>query len=207
MDSDSGGDEDGRADPAIERVRRDLADLRAPSPSAPGVPPEVTERIVAALRSAQPGHTVERPRLRRRHVVGLVIGLGAVLLGAVVGAVMLARGPASSYPRGPTAEQITVTRPAAGFPASDAEIVTLLSQPPDYGPLADPQRRASCLEGLGVSADVSPLGAGRIDMRGRPALMLLLPGAADDEIVVMVVDHQCNAAHTGLLANTTITRP
>ena len=42
------------------------------------------------------------------------------------------------FPAGPTASQITV--PATDtFPLSDAELLALLSRPPDLGPLADPR--------------------------------------------------------------------
>jgi hypothetical protein len=191
---------------ALERVRRDLAGLGADADSAPDVPPLVTSRVVAALRS-QPAHSVHRPRLGRLHVVGLIVGLGAALIAAVLGAVMLSRGPAPTLSRGPTAEQITVSRPAVDIPLSDAQILGLLSRSPDYGPLADAQRRASCLDGLGYSAGVDVLGADPVEMHGRPAVMLLVPGNKPDAVVAIVVEPNCNAAHTGLLADTTVTRP
>lgn len=202
MDSGTGSEPDPAA---LERVRRDLAELGSDDRSAPDVPPAVTARVVAALRS-QPAHSIHRPRLRRLHVLGLVAGVGAALTGVIVGTSMLARGPAAlSY--GPTAERITVSRPSPDIPMSDPQIVALLSRTPDYGPLTDPQRRASCLDGLGFSAATQVLGAQPLDMQGRPAVMLLLPGEAPEAVVAMVVEPNCNAAHTGLLANTVVTRP
>jgi hypothetical protein len=191
---------------ALDRVRRDLAELGSDATSAPEVPAAVTSRVVTALR-AEPAHSIRRPGLRRLHLVGLIVGLGAALAAATVGVTMLARGPATTYPRGPTAELITVSRPTAVIPLSDAELKGLLSRPPDLGPLADPQRRDSCLNGLGYAAGTKVLGAVPIDMDGRPAMVLLLPGATPRAMVAKVVEPNCNAAHTRLLADTAVTRP
>jgi hypothetical protein len=198
---------DEEPDPAVlERVRRDLADLASDEISAPEVPPDVTARVIAALRS-RPTHSIHRPRLPRPQVFGLIVGLGSAIAGAVLGAVMLTRDPGPTWSAGPTAESITVSRPAPSLPLSDPQIVGLLSRTPDYGPLTDPQRRAACLGGLGYSAATKVLGARLLDMNGRPAVMMLLPGDTPDAVVAMVVEPNCNAAHTGLLANTVVTRP
>lgn len=203
MDGDTGG----AADPASEeRVRRDLAELGNDPASAPDVPPEVVSRVVNALRD-QPGHSLVRPRLRRMHLIGLIVGLMAAASAAVVGAAMLARGPSPTYPHGPTAEQITVSRPAADIPLSDAQIIALLSRPPDYGPLADPARRAGCLNGLGYAPTTPVLGAQPLDMLGTSAVLLLVPGPTPGAVVALAVEADCNAAHTGLLASTALTRP
>jgi hypothetical protein len=157
-----------------------------------------------------PTHSIRRPRrrpFRRLHLLGLVAGLLATLAAATVGITMLARGPAAVYPRGPTAHLITMSRPTAAIPLSDAEIAGLLSRPPDLGPLADPQRRGSCLDGLGYAATTKVLGAASVDMAGQPAVLLVLPGTAPGAMVAKVVEPNCNAAHTGLLADTAVTRP
>ncbi|HEX9833651.1 MAG TPA: hypothetical protein VGA66_11305, partial [Mycobacterium sp.] len=146
------------------------------------------------------------PPLRRPQLVGLVIGLGAALAGAIVGASMLGRDAAPSYPVGPTAEQITVARPAATIPLPDPQIIGLLSQTPDYGPLTDPQRRNSCLAGLGYASGTPVLGARPLDMHGRPAVLMLLPGESPEAVVAVVVEPNCSGAHTGLLAKAVVTR-
>jgi len=193
-------------DPAVvERVRRDLAELGRDSASAPAVPPDVSARVIAAIR-AEPAHTVSRQPLRRLQVFGLIVGLGAVAAGVTVGAWMLGRDPAPTYPAGPTANQITVARPATDIPLPHTQIVELLAQPPDYGPLTDPRRRASCLDGLGHGPGTPVLGARPLDMHGRPAILLLLPGETDDAVVAMVVEPGCSNAHTGLLAKRVVTR-
>jgi hypothetical protein len=202
MDS-GAGDE---LDPAVDRVRRALVELGSDEASAPDVPPAVTARVAAALRAAAPHHAVRRP-VPRQQVFALVIGLGAAVLGGVVGGTMLIRGTEPAASVGPTAESITVSGPPRDIPLSDPQIVGLLSRIPDYGPLADPQRRASCLNGLGYSAATKLLGARPVDMYGRPGVLLLLAGETPKAVVALVVEPNCSSAHTGLLANTVVTRP
>lgn len=199
---------DDPSDPALERVRHELARLRHDAASAPDVPAEVTARIGAALRVAgEPTHAVERPRLRRVHVIGLVVGLAATVAAVVIGTSMLARDPAAPFSRsGPTAERITVSRPPPTVPLTVPQLIALLSAPPDYGPLADPQRRAACLAGLGHPAPTPVLGARPVDVAGRPAVLLLVPANADD-VRAVVVDAGCPAVHSGLLAETMVRRP
>src|SRR5262245_11654555 len=125
---------------ALDQVRRDLADLGTDEASAPDVPAEVTARIGAALRNQRhaPAHSVRHTP--RWQLIALVAGVGAAVVGAVVGGLMLTRDPAPTWSMGPTAE--TITRQATELPLSNPQIVGLLSQRPDYGPLADPQQRA-----------------------------------------------------------------
>jgi hypothetical protein len=162
----------------------------------------------AALRQqirSGPAHSVRHTPPWQ--VAALVAGVGAAVVGAVVGAVTLARHPAPTRPGGPTAERITVSRPASEVPLSDPQIVGLLSHTPDYGPLADPQRRASCLSGLGYSAARPVLGGRPVDMQGRAGVLLVLAADTPRTLVALVVAPDCNSAHTGLLANTRVTRP
>ena len=83
----------------------------------------------------------------------------------------------------------------------------MLSQSPDYGPLADPQLRASCLSGLGYSAATQVLGARPVDMKGRPGLLMLLPADTPGKVLALVDAPDCTSSHTGLLADTLVTRP
>lgn len=195
------------SDPALARVRRELARLRDDEVSAPDVPAEVTARIGAALRAAgEPAHAIGRPALRRVHVIGLVLGLAAAVTAVVIGTSMLARDAAPRFSQtGPTAERITVSRPPPTVPLTGPQLVGLLSAPPQYGLLADPQRRGACLEGLGHPG-VPVLGARPVDMGGRPAVLLLLPADATD-VLAVVVDAGCHRAHGGLLAETVVRRP
>jgi hypothetical protein len=184
---------------ALDRVRRDLADLGADEASAPDVPAAVTVRIGTALHAARP-----TPKLHR---IGLVIGIAAVLLAVVVGAAMLVRDSAPTRSAGPTAEKITVSRPPQPMPLSDPQIIALLSRSPDFGPLADPQQRGSCLSGLGYAATTRVLGAQPVDVDGRPGVLMLLPADTLKTVLALVVEPNCSSAHTALLAHTVVTRP
>jgi hypothetical protein len=202
------GTDDG-ADPAIERVRRELALLGRDGASAPAAPAEVTARIGAALRAARPApaHSIPRPRLRRGQVVVVIVGVIAAVAGVVVGGALLGRQHAPPLSAGPTAERITVSRPAGAIPLSESQIAGLLTVTPNYGPLSDPQRRASCLNGLGYPAPTQVLGARPLDVNGRAGVLLLVPGATAGSVVALLVEPNCSAAHTGLLADTVVRRP
>lgn len=196
---------------ALDRVRRDLSDLGNDDASAADVPADVTARVGAALQGAPP-HRPPGPAHSVRHtprwqLIALVVGVAAAVVGGVIGAVMLVRNPAPTLAAGPTAESITVTRPATELPLSNPQIVGLLSARPDYGPLADPQRRASCLSGLGYSAATPVLGARPVDMNGRPAVLIVLAADTPGKLLALVVEPGCSSAHSGLLANTLVTRP
>ncbi|MCT7661294.1 hypothetical protein [Mycobacterium deserti] len=192
-------------DSTHDRVRVELARLGADAGSAPEVPEEVTERVGAALRAAGPAHSIARPRLQRGQKVGLAIGVGAVLAGAAVGiGATMRAGHEPAWPAGPTAKQITVARPTV--PLADAEIIGLLSRTPDYGSLDDPQRRAACLDAVGHPA-TRVWGARPVEVDGTPGILLVLPGDSAGDVIALVVTPECKAAHTGLLAETTVTRP
>jgi hypothetical protein len=198
---------------ALNQVRRDLAAMGADPTSAPDVPPQVTARISAALRSAggvqpHPGaaHSA-RPRVRPARVAVTVAGVGAVLAAVGVGTAALINAPEPAPSTPVTAEHITVSTPPMTIPLSQAEILGLLNRSPDYGPLSDPARRASCLGGLGYPASTQVLGARPIEINTRPGVLLVLPGGAPDDLAVFAVALNCSAADTGLLANTQVPRP
>jgi hypothetical protein len=194
---------------ALNQVRCDVAAIGADPTSAPDVPPQVSARISAALRSADhPGaaHSA-RPRLRPARVVAAAVGVGAALAAIGVGTAALinAPGPTPSTPA--TAEHITVSTPPMVIPLSQSDIVGLLHQRPDYGPLGDQARRASCLSGLGYAASTQVLGARPVEINARPAVLLVLPGEAPDNLAVFAVAPNCSAADTGMLADTQVPRP
>ncbi|BBY06400.1 hypothetical protein [Mycobacterium noviomagense] len=209
-----------RADPAaqealraLNHVRRDLATLGADSQSAPDTPPPVVARITAALRSATdparpPGaaHAL-RPHSRPTRKVAAAAGVSAAFAAIGVGTVALLHSPPPTPSAPSTAEHITVSRPPATIPLSAPEILGLLQSRPDYGPLSDPSRRASCLTGLGYSASTEVLGARPVEVSGRAAVLLVLPGNTPDRLTALAVAANCSAADTGLLADTTLARP
>jgi hypothetical protein len=194
---------------ALNQARCDVATLGADPTSAPDVPPQVTARISAALRSADQSGAAHsaRPRLRPARVVAAVAGVGAALAAIGVGTAALINAPEPVAGTPATAEHITVSTPPTVIPLSPSDIVGLLHQRPDYGPLGDQARRASCLSGLGYPASTQVLGARPIEISARPAVLLVLPGEAPDNLVVFAVAPNCSAADTGMLADTQVRRP
>jgi hypothetical protein len=203
---------------ALDRVRRDLADVGADPASAPHAPAAVTARVGAALRTAPPLHRVlEPPRVDAAHaargsgtrirIAAAAVGFGAALAAAGVGTAMLLHTPTRAPATGPTAERITVSRPADGIPLTNPQILELLGKPPDPGPLADPQRRASCLSGLGYPTSAPVLGARPVAVGGRSGLLVLLPGDTPRGVNAVVVALNCSSVDTGLLAERVVNRP
>jgi hypothetical protein len=132
------------------------------------------------------------------------VGVLAALAATGVGTVMLLRAGGSP----PSAAQHLQAEPATvTVPLSDAEIVGLMTRPPDLGALDDARRRSSCLSGLGYPASDAVLGARRVDVNGAPAVLLVLPGDTPGTVAALAVRPNCSSADTGLLADTRIRRP
>lgn len=198
---------------ALNQVRRDVAALGADTDTAPEVPPDVTARISATLRSMEQrqrrvgvAHSA-RPRIRPASAVA---GMGAVVAAVGVGTAALINAPEPTPSTPATAEHITVSTPPMTIPLSRVEILGLLDRTPDYGPpgaaLGDPPRRASCLSGLGYPASTQVLGARPVEINARPGVLLVLPGDTPENLAVYAVALNCSAADTGLLANTQVPR-
>lgn len=137
----------------------------------------------------------------------MIVGAGAALAAVAVAVPTLLRDPvAPTTGTLTTARSLTVTIPAAVIPLTEAELLAMLDSPPQLGPLQDPARLTSCLDGLGYPDAGYLLGARPVEINHRPAVVLLLRD--DDTMVInaLAVSPQCTAAHTGLLADTTVTR-
>lgn len=200
---------------ALNQVRRDISGLGAAS--GPDAPPNVIARINAALRSAtrpvaapsaadRPAHAA-RPGSRPARIIAAVAGLSATAAAVGLGTAALISAPTPPPSPPTTAQHITVSPSGWVIPLSTAQILALLDRTPDYGPLSDPLRRASCLGGLGYPASTRVLGAQPIAVNGHPAVLLILPGDTPDALAVLAVARNCNAADTGLLADTVVARP
>ena len=181
---------------ALDRVRRDVAALGSDPESAGPVPPHVTARVTAALGDAR--HAARHPMLRPRTIVALVGG-AAALIGVGVGAVTLLR-PADPLrdALGPTAALIT--REAATFPFTDEQLRQMLDTPADFGPLADPRRRAACLSALGYPGTVDVLGAAPFTN----GVVMLLPANDPATFDAVAVGPSCSAVDTAVLARRTV---
>jgi hypothetical protein len=211
-----------RADPdarqtmdALNRVRRDIAALGTDASSAPEVAPQVVDSVAAALRAERPkrsrrraAHTVRPGRLpSSARVAVAVAGLAAAAAAVWLGTAALITAPPPTPSRPTTAEHITVSRPPMTIPLSDQQIVALLDGQPDLGPFADPQRRTSCLAGLGYPVDARVLAARPVEIAGRPAILLVLPGDTPGTVAALAVAPTCSSVDTGLLADRIVNRP
>ena len=189
---------------ALNRVRHDVAAAGA-DPTAPDMPPALAARITAALRSPGAAHSA-RPPLRPARLAAGIAGSCAVIAAIGLGTAALINEPAPAPSEPTTANHITVSTPPPVIPLSEAQIRGLLGQLPDYGPFNDPARRASCLSGLGYAASTPVLGGQPIDINARPGVVLVVPGDTPDQLAVFAVALNCNAADTGLLASTQVSR-
>ena len=70
----------------------------------------------------------------------------------------------------------------------------------DYGPLADPGRRAGCLRQAGAGG-LTPLAARQVSWSGRPAVLLVLPTLVPGELRILVVTPDCGPDSGGPLAD------
>jgi hypothetical protein len=195
---------------ALNRVRRDVAALGSDPSSAPPVAPEIVDGIAAGLRAEPAGaaHAVHRGRFPRpTRLAFAAAGLAAAAAAAWLGVSALVTPPAPMPSRPTTIEHITVSRPPPTIPLSDQQIVALLDRAPDFGPLTDPRRRASCLAGLGYPAGTRVLGARPVDITGHPAVLLVLPGEAPETLAALAVAPTCSSANTGLSADRIVHRP
>jgi len=114
--------------------------------------------------------------------------------------------PAHLYLKRAKSDQLALGTPYQ-HRARLAELVDLLNRRPDYGPLDDPARRASCLSGLGYPASTQVLGGRPVEINARPGIVLVLPADTPGNLAVFAVALNCSAADTGLLADTQIPRP
>lgn len=154
----------------------------------------------------RPAHSIRPlPRLNR---IAAGAGVAAALAAIGLGTTALLKMPPPVPDSGPTLRPITVSSaPTIAIPLSHSEMVALLDQAPDFGPLTDPQRRASCLAGLGYATSDRVLGARPITVSGHPGVLLILPGEPADTVVALAVAPNCSSADTGLFADTTVRRP
>ena len=162
----------------------------------------------AAVAPAEnrPAHSV-RP-LPRPSRIAAGVGVMAALVAVALGTVALLRWPAPDRPGEPVLQPITVSSvSAAQIPLSAAELFALLDDRPDFGVLSDPQRRASCLTGLGYSAATPILGARPITVGDVSGVLLVLAGESPDSVVALAVAAHCSSADTGLFADTSVRRP
>jgi hypothetical protein len=199
---------------ALNQVRNDLADAGATdSADAPEPPPAAADRISTALRAPRAAHSA-RPPMGRARLAAVIAGLCALVAAVAVGTTALLNAPPPTPSTSPDAQHITVpesssSRSTPAILLSNAQVLELLGQAPDYGAhgaLEDPARRASCLRGLGYPPSATVLGARPFEVNGRPAVLLVLPADTPNDLAVYAVALNCSAVDTGLMASTQVPR-
>lgn len=132
--------------------------------------------------------------------IGIVAALAAIGVGTE--ALVTSRNEVSSGPA--SANLITVT---PRVPLTPQQLSALVGKIPNFGALTDAKRRASCLNGLGYPASMQVLGAEPIQINGSAAIVLVMPGDHPTQLIALAVSPNCSTASTGLIADTTVTRP
>lgn len=134
----------------------------------------------------------------------------AVVSGLIVFGLLLVLGSRSQHDPGSLASSATSAREITvtpSFPVPAAEVTALVGQEPQFGSLADAGQRGACLQALGYPPSHPILGARTLTVDGRPAVLLVLPGPAAGQSVAVAVRPDCGISASGLIADTTVTRP
>jgi hypothetical protein len=182
---------------ALDTTRAELAAL-ATSP-APPMPAHLATRLDAAL-AAEAGARVApvldlaRARKKRNQRVGWVAG---VLVAAAAAAAAVISIPHST----------TGGRPSAvGAPVTSLNSATLTAAlgRSDYGPLADPARRAACLAANQQDPNQTPAGAMQVTLAGKPGVLLVLTTGKLAQYRLLVVGPDCAAGNPDRLAEAVV---
>lgn len=149
----------------------------------------------AAAHAARPS---AGPRARGA-LAAAVIGLAAA--GAAI--VGLVKTTAHTTAVVSSAKTITAS---PRIPLTGPELVALTGRPAEYGPLADPQRRAACLRILGYPETVPVLGARTLGPGDATTVVLVLAGRGPDDLVGLQVRAECGTGPGGLVGKTSVRR-
>ncbi|BBZ78532.1 hypothetical protein MANY_38690 [Mycolicibacterium anyangense] len=167
-------------------------------------PADAAHTVAAGDAPVRSAAHAARPAGHHRRLVAAAIGGAAVLTAVWMGTTALLGRDDTNHSSPTSANLITVT---PTVPLSSRDLVALVGRSPDFGPLADEAKRASCLTGLGYPSTQQILGAEPLQIDGRPTIVLVLPGERPEDLVVLAVAPTCSSVTTGLVADTTVRRP
>ncbi|GLZ33038.1 hypothetical protein Lesp02_52260 [Lentzea sp. NBRC 105346] len=195
---------------ALDATVMDLHNL----PPIP-MPREVADRIDAALaaeaRPAAPVVSLDEARKRRNRRLGL--GGGVLAAAAAAIGIALVVAPQNNTADQPPGAQQTQTsdKPVSGPPLAVKEgefaaAVPEVLKAQNYGPLDNQDRLAGCLKGGGITSTAKPLGISPVSLKGKTAVMAILPGGAPGQFRIVVLDPDtCGPDNPqGVIADTTI---
>ncbi|HEY3609437.1 MAG TPA: hypothetical protein VGL06_18190 [Pseudonocardiaceae bacterium] len=180
---------------ALDTTRAELAAL-ATSP-APPMPAHLATRLDAALAAeagARMAPVLDLARARKkRNQRGWVAGVLVAAAAAAVAVVTIPRGTGTSTD-------------AVGTPVTSLNSATLTAAlgRSDYGPLADPGRRAACLAANQQDPNQTPAGAMQVTLAGKPGVLLVLTTGKLAQYRVLVVGPDCATGHPDRLAEAVI---
>lgn len=184
----------------------DVAELCATLAAAPLLdpPPDVLRRWHAALDrlpppTAAPGRPTHEPAPAAKHrLAPSRRALGAGILAAAASIVALLA------PSVPTHQPDTSTDPAPLTLSRDdlPDIAWTLRPAQPTAPPGDQARLAGCLARLGADAD-RVLASRRVDLEGRPGLLLVLTTPTPGQVRTLVVTPDCGPDRGGALADHT----
>jgi hypothetical protein len=196
---------------ALDATSADLGALARP-PITP-IPPSVAARLDAAMAAEAdvlfanaPVVSLDAARRRRTKRISWAAGIVATAAAVLGIAVITLPHNANTTPG------VAGAPPAAAFSTplalthaqlTAAVLGTALGRD-DYGPLADPVRRAACLAANGQDPNRVPAGAMRITLDGRPGVLMVLTTDQYARYRLLVVGADCAAGHPATLADTVI---
>lgn len=179
---------------ALSITRAELAGLRDPD-----VPPDVAARWASALaavaREQKASAAAQPPRWFRRVPRPLWFAVAAAAV--VVSCVLIPTALRSGHAADPGA-----VLAIAHIDLADAGRAAVGEA--DFGALADPQRRAECLQAVGVDPSVTVLGGRRVLLENKPGVLLVLATGKLGQFRLLVVDEPCGRHGGTVLADHTL---
>ncbi|MFC7448418.1 hypothetical protein [Rhodococcus daqingensis] len=206
---------------ALDSVRARLAGLGADETAAPPAPPEVLDRVHAALaresapaapaEAAPVSALAERPRSRPWIPVAAAAAVALLAGGIALGAGRSADEPEPppptvAQPLMPTVAQPLMPReeaPDLGADLTPGAALTMMGRS-SLGPLSAPDALAGCLRANGVDSGTPLLGSGPVQIRGIRGILMLFAGPRPPQITALVVGTGCGDSRPETLARTDI---
>ncbi|MCZ4555904.1 hypothetical protein O4215_09965 [Rhodococcus maanshanensis] len=198
---------------ALDSVSTRLAELRADNTPAPPAPPEVLDRIHAALAAEgapAPVDTVplvalaEHPRRRRAWIPAAAAA--AILL--LAGGIALGTGVFDEDPEAPAPTMAQPFLPRTDEPDLGADLTPgaalIMMGRSSLGPLSGPDALAGCLRANGVDPATPLLGSGPVRIRGIRGILMLFAGPRPPQITALVVGAECTESRPETLARSDI---
>jgi hypothetical protein len=153
-------------------------------------------------------------RKRRNRALGWGIGTLAAAAAAAVVVIALPKGsPSLQGNAAPPPSTGVGSQPTGGNGARGPEALSTGQLPTvlgtalgrdDYGPLADPAKRAACLAANGQDPNRTPAGAMQVILDGKPGTLMVLTTGTAAQFRLLVVGPDCAAGKPDRLAESVV---